>query len=255
MCDWRRRVGTASVILLRSVAAAVSLALATSPGFAQEPRTERGITLGLQIGVDPVPSGHVAKPYSEWHPGGTTIRHHQRFRDVYRPPWTIGLEVSRPIARTLGIFGRAVYTRASGRGPVEIERSIVRPDPTVRINEGTFTAYSSLAFEGGVRQYYGPEDGRRPYLGVMAGFTEIAPIRLERRLGTISATSNWFERSVVPVAGAVGGVSFALGSRVRVRVESGMRVQGRPHLSPGRQVDNAGSRWSIPIVGVVEFPL
>jgi hypothetical protein len=153
------------------------------------------------------------------------------------------------------MFGRAVYTRASGRGPVEFERVIVHPEAIVLIIEGTFTTYRSLAFEGGVRRYYGPEDGRRPYLGMMAGFTVISPIRLEMRRGSIIATSNWSERSVVPVAGVVGGVSFAVGSRVRVRVESGIRVQGRPTPSPGRQVDTAGTRWSIPIVSVVEFPL
>jgi hypothetical protein len=125
-----------------------------------------------------------------------------------------------------------------------------------------FGDYTSYGVDAGMRYHFVPGARVAPYAAALAGFR-----RVEAIPGTFSvpaagvalSDTPFFDDSTVPVFGGDVGVLFALSPRVSLGVEGGVRyhtdlsdVEGLAGTGL-ENLNDAGSRWSVPISGVVRF--
>jgi hypothetical protein len=125
-----------------------------------------------------------------------------------------------------------------------------------------FADYKSYGMDGGMRYHFVPGARVAPYVSALAGFR-----RVEAISGTFSvpaagvtlSDTPFFADSTVPVFGGDVGVLFAVSSRLSLGVEAGVRYHTDLSEIEGlsgtglENLNDAGSRWSMPISGVFRF--
>ena len=119
-----------------------------------------------------------------------------------------------------------------------------------------FSNTSALDVEGGLRYYFLPEGPIRTYVAGVGG------VRFQDRIGaTIRvlevgltlADLDYFESSTLFLFGADTGISYDISDTIALGAELGLRYQGKPGAEPLFadpnlvDVNNTGSRWSLPI--------
>jgi hypothetical protein len=113
-----------------------------------------------------------------------------------------------------------------------------------------------------MRFHLAPAARVAPYLAALAGFRWVEAIPGTFSVPAAGVTLRdipFYDGSVVPVFGGAVGVLFAASSRVSLGVEAGVRyhadLTGLDGLA-GTGLENlndAGSRWSVPVSGLVRF--
>jgi len=125
-----------------------------------------------------------------------------------------------------------------------------------------FNDYTSYGMDAGMRYHFVPGARIGPYVSALAGFR-----RVEAIPGTFSvpaagvtlSDTPFFDDSTVPVFGGDLGVLFGVSPRVSLGVEAGVRYHTDLSEIEGlagsglENLNDAGSRWSVPISGVVRF--
>jgi hypothetical protein len=125
-----------------------------------------------------------------------------------------------------------------------------------------FGEYTSYGIDAGMRYHFAPGGVINPYVSGLAGFR-----RVEAIAGTFSVPAAgvtipdvpFFDDSTVPVFGGSAGVLFAMSSRLSVGFEAGIRYHTDLSQIEGlagtglENLNDAGSRWSVPIGGVVRL--
>jgi hypothetical protein len=110
--------------------------------------------------------------------------------------------------------------------------------------------------EGGLRYYIRPEGPLRTYVAAAAGVRFVEATNATFRVvevGLTLANQPYFKQSSLLIFGGDVGGSYDLSSAFALGVELGLRYQGKPGAEPLfadpnlQNVNNTGSRWSLPI--------
>jgi hypothetical protein len=110
--------------------------------------------------------------------------------------------------------------------------------------------------EGGLRYYLLPEGPIRTYVAGAAGvrFFQATDVTIRVvEVGLTLANQPYFKESALLIFGGDTGVSYDLSDTISLGVELGLRYQGKPGAEPLfadpklQEVNNTGSRWSLPI--------
>jgi hypothetical protein len=192
----------------------------------------RGTVLGLPTSVDAKKTGDVFDPGIGWRAG-----------------------VGYGVSRTVEVFGDFVWGRA--------DASELSVGNVASLDlRAAFADYTSYGMDGGMRYHFVPGARVAPYVSALAGFR-----RVEAIPGTFSvpaadvtlSDTPFFADSTVPVFGGDVGVLFAVSSRLSLGVEAGVRYHTDLSEIEGlagtglENLNDAGSRWSVPISGVLRF--
>jgi hypothetical protein len=205
---------------------------ATMPAGGEFHEGGRGTVLGLPTSVDAKNNNDIFDPGIGWRAG-------------------VGYGVSRNIE----VFGDFAWkgTEASELSVGTVASLDLR---------AAFGEYRSYGMDGGMRYHFAPGARVAPYLSALAGFR-----RVEAIPGTFSvpaagvtlSDTPFYDDSTVPVFGGDLGVLFAVSPRVSLGVEAGVRYHTDLSEIEGlagtglENLNDAGSRWSVPISGVVRF--
>jgi hypothetical protein len=115
---------------------------------------------------------------------------------------------------------------------------------------------NALDIEGGLRYYMRPEGPIRTYVDGVIGVRFLQATDATFRVvevGLTLANQPYFKGSTLFILGGDTGVSYDVSERVALGVELGLRFQGKPgaealFADPNlRNVNDTGSRWSLPI--------
>jgi len=191
-----------------------------------------GTVLGLPTSVDARKSGDIFDPGIGWRAG-------------------IGYGVSRHVE----LFGGFAWNRAKAS---ELSVGTVA-SLDLRAAFGNYTSYG---LDGGMRYHFVPGARVAPYLSALAGFRRVDAIPGTFSVPAADVTlrdTPFFDDSTVPVFGGDLGVLFGVSPRVSLGVEAGVRYHTDLSEIEGlagsglENLNDAGSRWSVPISGVVRF--
>jgi hypothetical protein len=235
----------------------LAAALLTAPGAASA--QEEGVRGRWSVTL----SGGTAVPTGgEFHEGGRgtvlglpTIVDAKNNDDIFDPgvDWRAG--VGYGVSRSVEIFGEFAWKRA--------DASELSVGNVASLDlRAAFGDYTSYGVDAGMRFHFAPDARVAPYLSGVAGFR-----RVEAIPGTFSVPAAgvtlldtpFFDDSVVPVFGGGAGVLFAATPRISFGLEAGLRyhtdltdIEGLAGTGL-ENLNDAGSRWSVPVSGVVRF--
>jgi hypothetical protein len=192
----------------------------------------RGTVLGLPTSVEAKTNGDIFDPGIGWRAG-----------------------VGYGLSRNIEVFGDFVWGQADAS-----ELSV--GDVASLDLRAAFADYKSYGMDGGMRYHFAPGARVAPYVSALAGFRLIDAIPGTFSVPAASVTlrdTPFFADSTVPVFGGDVGVLFALSRRVSLGAETGIRYHTDLSDIEGlagtglENLNDAGSRWSVPISGVVRF--
>jgi hypothetical protein len=122
-----------------------------------------------------------------------------------------------------------------------------------------FGEYTSFGMEAGARMHFAPGAALNPYAAGVVGFTRVSAIPGTFRVpaaGVTLSDTPFYDDSTVPTVGASVGLLFGGTSRFNVGIETGFRYHGKLDDIEGlagtglENLNDAGSRWSVPVSGV-----
>jgi len=239
------------------VLAAIVAALLPSTAGAAEAGSMKGRwSVALQGGTDVEVSGdHYAAAQGSLLGLSTSIET-GAFRDVYGRSFRGGLALGYGVGRDLEVFGRGGHYTADS-SMLRIGSAATLP---VQADAGT---YSEWGGEAGLRYFFNPAPRFKPYVAGVAGlrFLGAMPVTLSVPAASVSLGDlPFYDKSTVGVFGVDLGASYDLGRNVAVGAEVGLRYQTKPSgIDAGlagtglETINDAGGRWSMPIVGQVVF--
>ena len=191
-----------------------------------------GLVLGLPTGVEAKTNGDIYDPGIGWRAG-------------------VGYGVSRNIE----LFGDFVW------GKTEASELSVGNVASLDLR-AAFADYTSYGMDGGMRYHFVPGARVAPYVSALAGFRLVDAIPGTFSVPAAGVTlrdTPFFDDSTVPVFGGDVGVLFAVSRRLSLGLETGVRyhtdladIEGLAGTGL-ENLNDAGSRWSVPISGVVRF--
>jgi hypothetical protein len=242
-------------MLKRTGIIVVALLGAPAAALAQEEGVAGRWSVTFTGGVS-VPAG------GEFHEGGrgavlglaTTVEA-KKNRDVYDPGvgWRAG--VGYGVSRHVELFGTFAWERASSS---ELSVGHVA-SLDLRASFGDYTSYG---VDAGLRYHLAPGGRVNPYVAALAGFRRVDAIPGTFSVPAAGVTledTPFFDDSTVPVVGGDVGVLFAVSPSVSLGVEGGVRYHTDLSELEGlagtglENLNDAGSRWSVPITGVLRF--
>jgi hypothetical protein len=119
-----------------------------------------------------------------------------------------------------------------------------------------FSNPDAFDIEGGLRYYLRPEGPIRTYVDGAAGvrFLQATTVNFSVfEVGVSLDNLPYFEKSALLIVGGDTGVSYDISNTISLGAELGLRYQGKPGAEPLfadpklSDVNNTGSRWSLPI--------
>jgi hypothetical protein len=190
----------------------------------------RGTVLGLPTSVD-------SKGYS----------------DIYDPGFGWRAGAGYGVSDNVEIFGAFAWERT--------EASELSVGNVASLDlRAAFGDYTSYGIDAGMRYHFTPGAAVNPYVSVLAGFRQVDAIPGTFSVPAAGVTlpdTPFFDDSTVPVIGGDFGVLFAVSSQFSLGVEGGIRYHTDLSDIEGlagtglENLNDAGSRWSVPISGVV----
>jgi hypothetical protein len=232
-----------------------ALLIAPAPGLAQDEGMRGRWTVGFAGGAT-VPTG------GEFHEGGRgtvlglpTSVDAKNNGDIFDPGlgWRAG--VGYGVSRRVEIFGDFAWKRTEAS-----ELSVGRvASLDLRAAFGNYTSYG---MDAGLRYYFRPGAVVAPYVAALAGFRRVDAIPGTFSVPAAGVTlqdTPFFDDSTVPVFGGDLGVLFAVAPRLGLGIETGVRYHTDLEQIEGlagtglENLNDAGSRWSVPIAGVIRF--
>jgi hypothetical protein len=119
-----------------------------------------------------------------------------------------------------------------------------------------FSTARTFDLEGGYRYYFLPEGPLRTYVAGVAGLRFMEDVNATFRVVEVGLTVSgreYFDNSTLFVFGGDAGITRDVTENVAIGGELGLRFQPKPNqvaldLGPGLdEVNDTGSRWSIPL--------
>ena len=167
------------------------------------------------------------------------------FSDALRVRFTgsLGLDYNREV---FGTFGYGKYN-----GTERVVGSVSGYPLLARLSNA-----DAFDIEGGLRYYLRPEGPIRTYVAGAAGVRFLQATDVTFRVvevGLTLANQPYFKGSALLIFGGDTGISYDLSDTISLGVELGLRYQGKPGAEPLfadpnlKDVNDTGSRWSLPI--------
>jgi hypothetical protein len=239
----------------------VVLLLAPLPASAQEDGVLGRWSVSFEGGADGLTGGSVHRGGTGQLAGSPITIERRGFPQLFIHGWRAGLGVGYGVAERIEVIGKL------SRGGLTGKHDPVGALPGFTVI-ALFGDYRDVALEGGVR-YHLPAQGRvSTHVNALVGIRRVQAMGVS--LSTWSADPAmptpsfpnlpFYEASFVPSAGADFGLSYRLTPRTSVGAEVGFRYQGGMNgndtavgpLGLGG-VNDAGTRWSVPFVGVLRL--
>jgi hypothetical protein len=240
--------------------------LCASGAAAQNAPPERRTGVSVHVGVDPVVAGQLVREAETSGNFGTARVHRRSYPDIYGLARMLGGELSYGFADGREALARVTVTRSASRGAVELRENIARFPASRTTSTAEFSDYNTLTIEGGVRWHLKSEGVARPYVGGSGGVAIVGditidpPLRTPPPFGPAMVSNVFFTRSTVPTLAGIAGIAFAVRPELQLRLESGLRFQGRPDAEPSDEWTGPwlndvydGLRWSIPITAALHL--
>ncbi len=234
--------------------AAAALAVAGLwPALAGAQGLEGRWSLAFQGGTDLELSGNV-------HEGGTgtvlnlpTSVEARSFGDVYGQGFRAQLEVGYGVSSAGEVFLRGSYykTKSQTLQVGTVAGLVLNAD---------FADYKEWGGEAGYRRYFRVDKPLKVYVGALAGLrfvSELPSTFSVPAAGVVLSDVPFYDSSTVGVFGADLGISYDLGEKVALGLETGPRYQtgladleglAGTGLEP---INDTGSRWSMPILATL----
>lgn len=178
-------------------------------------------------------------------------------KDVFDTAWTVGGELGYGLSDNGVALLSVRYTQAGGNlinvGGAAVGAPVNATLPVF----GDFGDYKSLAVELGYRQYFGGDEGLRPFATARAGATRISEIAADFTIpdAPITLANVPFSKSSWAFSGGADfGVTIPLGSSVSIEPEVGIQYTGGAGgddaalggLGLGA-INDKGERWDVPM--------
>lgn len=238
-----------------SVLFALVLVAAPASAVAQESGVQGRWSLTFTGGAT-LPAG------GEFHEGGSgtvlglpTSVDSKQTGDVFDPGLGWRLGVGYGVSRKVELFGDFAWKRA--------DASELSVGNVASLDlRAAFGDYTSYGMDGGMRYHFVPGARVAPYVSALAGFRRVQAIPGTFSVpaaGVTLSDTPFFDDSIVPVFGGDFGILFAASRRISLGVETGVRYHTDLSDIEGlagtglENLNDAGSRWSVPISGVVRF--
>jgi len=212
-------------------------------------------SVSFQGGTDIELSGNV-------HEGGSgtvlalpTSVEARSFGDVYDPSFRAQASVGYGIGPRSEVFLRGSYYKMSS------ETLQVGTVAGLTLN-ADFADYKEWGAELGYRYYFQADQPFKPYLGLAAGLrfvSELPSTFSVPAAGVVLSDVPFYDSSTVGVFGGDLGFSYDLSPSVALGVEAGLRYQTGLSDLEGlagtglEPINDAGSRWSVPVLATVTF--
>jgi hypothetical protein len=237
----------------RMVAAVVAAgALAGSAG-AQE--IEGRWSLSFQGGTDLELGGDVHDGGSGTVLGLPTSVEARSFGDVYDPGFRGQLELGYGLSPTGEVFLRGTYYK--------MESQTLQVGTVAGLAlDADFSDYEEWGGELGYRYYFRTDKPWKVYVAGVAGVrfvSELPSTFSVPAAGVVLSDVPFYDSSSVFVLGADIGVSYDLGERLAIGLETGPRYQTGLSDLEGlagtglEPINDTGSRWSMPIVATLRL--
>jgi hypothetical protein len=229
---------------------AATLLIVTAPiatAHAQGVEGVRSVTLSVGTGISL--AGNAINEGSGTIDGKPSVLVEQalsnHFSDALRVRFTgsLGLDYNREVFAT---FGYGKYN-----GTERVVGSVSGYPLLARLSNA-----DAFDIEGGLRYYLRPEGPIRTYVAGAAGVRFLQATDVTFRVvevGLTLANQPYFKGSALLIFGGDTGISYDLSDTISLGVELGLRYQGKPGAEPLfadpnlKDVNDTGSRWSLPI--------
>jgi hypothetical protein len=233
------------------VAAAVT---ALVPASARPEGLEGRWSVALQGGTDIELSGNVHEGGSGTVLGLPTSVQARSFGDVYDPSFRGQLAIGYGTGKAGEVFLRGSYYK--------MKSSTLQVGTVAGLAlNADFAEYKEWGAELGYRIYFG-EKAFKPYVAPVAGLRFIAELPVTFSVPAAGVVLNdvpFYDKSTVGVFGADLGFAYDVNRSVALGIEAGLRYQTGPSALEGlagtglEQINDTGSRWSLPILATVTF--
>jgi hypothetical protein len=233
---------------LMTVTALLVLA-ASAPAGAQG--LQGRFTIAVEGGTDSPVAGDVLSSASGTLIGLPIAVDNKTYRQVYRPGLRLQGYVGYGVSESGEVVVKGSYYKMTSDG-------VAAGTAGASTVFAYFDPYKEWGGEVSYRFYLAARTRLKSFVAPVAGLRSV-----ERILMTLSVPDEasqiqnipLFERSTIAVFGADIGFSFDLGEHFYVGLETGIRYQSKPKQANGlpgyESIDDAGSRWSAPVVAVL----
>jgi hypothetical protein len=234
---------------------AAATVAALVPAAAGAEGIEGRFSVSLQGGTDIELSGNV-------HEGGSgivlalpTTVEARSFSDVYDPSVRGQASIGYGIGPRSEVFLRGSYYRTSSNAlQVGTVAGLVL--------NADFADYKEWGGELGYRYYFMADQPFKPYMSLAAGLRSISELPSTFSVpaaGVVLSGVPFYDKSTVAVFGGDLGFSYDVSENVGLGIEAGLRYQSGPSDLDGlagtglEPINDAGSRWSVPLLATVTF--
>ena len=240
---------------LRKMLLAAAAVAVVAPATARAEGIEGRWSLALQGGTDIELSGNV-------HEGGSgtvlalpTSVQARSFSDVYDPSFRAQASIGYGIGPKSEVFLRGSYYKMSS------ETLQVGTVAGLVLN-ADFADYKEWGAELGYRYYFKADQPFKPYLGIAAGLrfvSELPSTFSVPAANVVLSDVPFYDSSTVGVFGGDLGFSYDVSESVALGIEAGLRYQTGLSDLEGlagtglEPINDAGSRWSVPVLATVTF--
>jgi len=175
------------------------------------------------------------------------------YRDVYDRGYGFRAGLGYGIAEKTELFGEFAWGRSKA-GSLSVG-NVAGLDLRAE-----FANYNSYGAEGGIRYHFMESGMVRPYMALVGGVKMIDAIPATFRVpaaGVVLPGTPFYDRSVVPTAGADLGLSF--GGNIAIGLEGGLRYHTKLSRLSGLagtgldNVNSTGDRWAFPVSATLMF--
>jgi len=240
--------------LRKKLLAAAAVATLVPAGASAE-GIEGRWSVSLQGGTDIELSGNV-------HDGGSgtvlalpTTVGARSYRDVYNPSFRGQASIGYGIGPRSEVFVRGSYYKMSA------DTLQVGTVAGLVLN-ADFADYKEWGSELGYRYYFKADQPFKPYLAAVAGLRFVSELPSTFSVPAAGVVLNdvpFYDSSTVGVFGADLGFSYDVSPSVGLGIEAGLRYQTGMSDLEGllgtglENINDVGSRWSVPVLATVTF--
>jgi len=241
----------------RTWAAAVGMVAAGA--FVSGSASAEGIqgrwSVAFQGGTDLELSGNVHEGGSGTVLGLPTRVEARSYGDVYDPSFRGQLEIGYGVSPASEVFLRGTYYKMKS-SPLQVG--------TVAglALDADFSEYKEWGGELGYRHYFRADRPFKLYVGGSAGLRFVSELPSTFSVPAAGVVLNdvpFYDSSTVGVFGLDLGASYDLSPKVALGLETGPRFQTKPRGLEGlagtglENINDTGSRWSMPIVATLRL--
>ena len=240
--------------LRKKLLAAAAVATLVPAGASAE-GIEGRWSVSLQGGTDIELSGNV-------HDGGSgtvlalpTTVGARSYRDVYNPSFRGQASIGYGIGPRSEVFVRGSYYKMSA------DTLQVGTVAGLVLN-ADFADYKEWGSELGYRYYFKADQPFKPYLAAVAGLRFVSELPSTFSVPAAGVVLNdvpFYDSSTVGVFGADLGFSYDVSPSVGLGIEAGLRYQTGMSDLEGllgtglENINDVGSRWSVPVLATITF--